>query len=195
MKIAIDTNEVLRSFLDQFSLYYKKGIDRKFDIDNIIYDDINLRVLFPFESDYQLNSFLYEDFVLEIFGHAKQKDGNTIDKFNNWTYELEDLDIDEEIELTIISIGESHKSIPSTMFFFSKTGCICKNYEFSNDIEKLWEKYDLIVTANNQILDLKPENKKSVKINTDFNKEIESTYSFESFKDFMKDESIILNLK
>ena len=190
MKIAIDTNEVLRAFLDQFALYYKKGIDRSFDIDNIKYDNFDLRILFPFDSDYQINSFLYEDYVYEIFGCAKPVEKMGIDMFNDWVMSLEDIDTDEEIEVTITSFGEHHKSIPSTLFFYSKCGCIAKNYEFENSVEKIWDKYDILVTANNYLLESKPEGKTSIKIETDYNTDIESDYSFNKFSEFVKNEII-----
>ena len=35
MKIAIDLNDVLRAYTAQIASYYKKNIDRSFDIDEV----------------------------------------------------------------------------------------------------------------------------------------------------------------
>jgi hypothetical protein len=98
-----------------------------------------------------------------------------------------DIEDDEEHELELIS-KEFDKSIPATYFFLSKLACKIKKIRFVKDYEEFWDGVDVLVTANPTALDLKPENKTSVKIQSSYNKNSESDFTFESFRAMLKDE-------
>jgi len=182
-KIGITINEVLRDFLGQLEYTYEKYIG-PIELDEDSVKSLDLLDYFEFEDKHQLNKFLYQEASLEIFGHADQIEDNIMNDFNQFIMDIED---DEEHELELIS-KEFDKSIPATYFFLSKLACKIKKIRFVKDYEEFWDGVDVLVTANPTALDLKPENKTSVKIESSYNKNSESDFTFESFRAMLKDE-------
>lgn len=188
MNIAFDTNDVFRDFYKTFAILYRKGVNRAFNVDDFIADNIEPRILFPFESEREMNDFMYDNYQLELFGHAGMIP-NTIPRFNDWLDTIRDYEYenDEEPNVTIISYGSLYKANPSTLFFFAKRACIARLYDFETSIERIWDKYDVIITANNYLLESKPEGKIAIKINTAYNKECPSDYTYDRVNDFFQD--------
>jgi hypothetical protein len=195
MKIGISINEVLRDTLSQLDYTYSKYISGKET--TTTRDEItsfDLKKHFDFESEKDINRFLYDEASLEIFGHADQMHENLITKFNMFL-----VDIDEEEEHTIELVSrEFLKSIPSTLFFLSKLGCRATNIRFVKQYEEEWGDVDVLITANPIALKNKPKNKISVKIKAPYNSDTISDYELESINDFIKDGALrekILNTK
>lgn len=182
-RIGITINEVLRDFLGQLEYTYEKYIG-PIELDEDSVKSLDLLDYFEFEDKHQLNKFLYQEASLEIFGHADQIEDNIMNDFNQFIMDIED---DEEHELELIS-KEFDKSIPATYFFLSKLACKIKKIRFVKDYEEFWDGVDVLVTANPTALDLKPENKTSVKIESSYNKNSESDFTFDSFRAMLKDE-------
>ena len=116
MKIGISINEVLRDFIGQLVYTYDKYIGET----NLTEDDVtnfNLIEHFKFDDINKLNSFLYLEAPLEIFGHADQMSDGLMNHFNNFIMDIND---DGEHQVELVS-REIDKSIPSTYFFLSKT--------------------------------------------------------------------------
>ena len=61
-----------------------------------------------------------------------------------------------------------------------------KHLEFGN-VDEAWDKCDIIITANPNILAAKPEGKISVKIEQPYNKEITADYTFKNMEAVIKD--------
>jgi 5'(3')-deoxyribonucleotidase len=179
-KINISLNEVLRDFIGQFNYTYDKYIEKKELKENEI-TSFNLLDHYKFKSIDDLNSFLYSEASLEIFGHADQKIDGLIGKFNTFLMDIED---DEEHQIKLVS-KEFNKSIPATFFFLSKTGCRAKNIEFVNNDNDEWLNADVLITANPNALLNKPENKISVKVKTSYNADVSADYEIDSILDFM----------
>jgi hypothetical protein len=193
MKIGVSLNEVLRDFVGQLAYVYEKYIG---DVDFTEGDITSLNLIehFKFNSIDELNKFLYTEAALEIFGHAGQLGENTMNQFNMFLMDIED---DEEHEVEIVS-REINKSIPATYFFLSKLSCKSTNIRFVKDYEKMWDGLDVLITANPQVLESKPEGKISVKINSYYNKDVKSDYSLDDILPFFKNEDLrndILNVK
>ena len=182
-RIGITLNEVLRDFLGQLEYTYEKYIG-PIELNEDSVKSLDLLDYFEFEDKHQLNKFLYQEASLEIFGHADQIEDNIMNDFNQFIMDIED---DEEHELELVS-REFDKSIPSTYFFLSKLACKIKNVRFVKEYEEFWDGVDILVTANPIALDLKPENKTSVKIESSYNKNSESDFTFDSFRAMLKDE-------
>jgi hypothetical protein len=193
MKIGISINEVLRDFIGQLAYTYSKYID---DID-ITQDDVtsfNLIEHFKFDDINKLNSFLYLEAPLEIFGHADQMSDGLMNHFNNFLMDIKDFG---EHEILLVS-REVEKSIPSTLFFLSKTGCRADNLKFVGKNSEEWADVDVLITANPEALESKPSGKISVKVKTSYNKNTSSDYEIDSILDFIKNEDLreqILNTK
>lgn len=189
MKIAIDLNDVVRAYTAQFASYYKKNIDRTFDIDDVDVWTNDLSQIFPFESKAKYLEFLYNDFAYEIHGCAQVMDKNLGSRLSDWVKDLYNLD--EVPELCIISTGEYDKTIGSTYFFLSKIASKIRETHLLLKPDDVWNLCDVLITANPEILMLKPENKISVKINASYNTETNSDFTYESLSEFIGDLEII----
>jgi hypothetical protein len=192
MKIAIDLNDVVRDYTAQFASYYKRTVDRSFDIDNVDVWTNDLKEVFPFESKQKYLEFVYNDFAFELYGSAQPLGTNVISRFSDWMKDLEDLD--EVPEVCIVSTGEYDKTIGSTYFFLSKLACKVREVHLFLKEDNIWDLCDVLITANPILLQLKPENKLSIKIDSAYNTEIEADYSFDQFTDFTIEENIIKEL-
>lgn len=197
MRIGVSLNDVLRDHVGQFLYTYEKYIkpDTGYKIDDI--KSIEPKAFleyFDFESVDALNMFMYDEVSLELFGHNDQVEDNLMTKFNMFLMDIKD---DEEHEVEIVS-REIHRSIPSTFFFLSKLSCRIENVRFVQDHKDYWEGIDVLITADPKVLDLKPDGKISVKINTAYNTESNSDFALDSILEIINDENLrdnILNTK
>lgn len=208
MKIGIDVNGVLRDTILKFDLVYQKNLIEKKDEeflgqtfeldlsgntspveledDNFNYEKISevttldLRNHYSFKSEEELFSFLYEDFAMEIFGHAPSTEMTTFNVLNDIYFEFRD-----QFDLLIVS-NEIGRSKPSTLFFLSKFGCLLEKVIFYSELTKkdMWSEVDILLTSNPDLLLNKPEDKIVVKYNTNYNKQIESKYEITSISEF-----------
>lgn len=192
MKIAIDLNDVIRDYTGQFASYYKKNIDRTFDIDDVDVWTNDLQQIFPFNSKQDYLNFVYNDFPYEIYGCASAIHRNLPSRFTDWCKELEDLD--EVPELCLVSTGEYDKTIGSTHFFLNKIGNKVRETHLLINEEKIWDKCDVLVTANPILLYFRPKDKISVKIEASYNVGVESDFEFTDFMSFMNDSNVINNI-
>lgn len=202
LKIAIDVNDVLRDFTRQFANMYKKIVDPSFDI---AYEDINdfdFTNIFPFYDNngnidtMLFNKFKYEDCSFEIYGRAEAMDRMLPSEFNLWTQNtMRNFDDDKLPEIVIFSPFEMNLSIQSTLSFLARFGIRTRKIIFPSDSFKMWEECDVMITANPNLLEAKPENKISFKINAPYNKEAKGTYEFDSMLDIIHDkDNTIINL-
>jgi hypothetical protein len=199
MKIRISINEVLRDFIGQFIYTYEKYIVPKLEENDgvkrpeIKIEDItnfNFMEFFEFENTNKLNTFIYKEAPLEIFGHADLISDGLMVHFNHLLNEIKD---EEEHEIEIVS-REIEKSIPSTFFFLSKTGCMADKIVFVKNNEDEWGDADVLITANPIALENKPSGKTSVKINTHYNKNVKGDFEINSILEFIKNEKFKYNV-
>ena len=193
MKIGITLNEVLRDFISQLAYTYEKYVGECGVTENDI-THFNLIEFFKFDDINKFNSFLYLEAPLEIFGHSDQMSDGLMNRFNTFLMDIKD---DEEHEIELVS-REIDKSIPSTYFFLSKTSCRADKIRFVQNYAQKWDGLDVLITANPQALEAKPSGKISVKVKTQYNKDVAADYEIDSILDFIKDESLrekILNSK
>jgi hypothetical protein len=182
MKIAISINEVLRSYIEQLVNTYDKYIAPcDLTVDDVT--NFNLIEFFKFDDINKLNSFLYLEAPLEIFGHADQMSDGLMNQFNHFLMDIKD---DEEHEIELVS-REIDKSIPSTYFFLSKTGCKADKLRFVKHNTDEWGYADILITANPIALENKPSGKISVKVKTSYNTSATADFEVESILDIIKD--------
>lgn len=185
MNIAIDLNDVVRAHTAQFAKYYQKEVDRSFDIENVEVWTNDLKQIFPFPSEKAYYNFLYEDLAIELFGMANTTAKNMSLVFKQWFEKMEDLE--EEPTFCFISTKEIDKSIGASLFFLSKLACKIGEVHMLWEEDLVWGKCDAIITANPNILNNVPKNKKTIKINTPYNEEIQSEIAYDSFLELTED--------
>ena len=206
-RIGIEINGVLRDTIGKFTqLYEKHMIDegggetnlKTFDVDlsgntdlvvveeNFKYEiknevtSLNLMNHFSFRNEDELYSFTYEDFAMQIFGHAGSSETFTFNDLNEIYLKYRDNN-----ELLIVS-DEMGRSKPASLFFLSKFGCQLEKIKFYSNttINSMWDEVDVLLTSNPNLILEKPKDKIVVKYITNYNKNIKSDYEIEKLKDF-----------
>jgi hypothetical protein len=192
MKIAIDLNDVLRNYTTNFGEYFKKGYDQDVNLDEIEITTNDLSQVFPFKSRYDYEHFVYEDFAWELFAKCPSCERGLGAAFSNWvTKTIVDIDVEEPIDIIIVSTMEYGITIPATYWFISKLGCRAREIYLPTDSSTIWDRCDALITANPVLLAEKPEGKKSVKIKTDYNVDCEADFEYNNMLEFLsKDEYI-----
>ena len=134
---------------------------------------------FSFPSKDDLYSFMYEEYTMELFGHAPSTEMLSFNILNDIYYNLRD-----SYDLMIVS-DEIGRSKPSSLFFLSKFGCLVEKVFFYSEITKnnMLDEVDILLTANPDLLLNKPDNKIIIKFITDYNKNIKSEYEISSLSD------------
>ena len=205
MRIAIDVNGVLRDTIGKFKhLYEKHLVESQDEYVNPTYkldvsgnteletlpqpfeykvlspiDSLNLQKHYSFQSEEEYYSFMYEEYCMEIFGHAPSTEMTTFNDLNEIYIRYRD-----KIDFVIIS-DEIGKSKPATLFFLSKFGCELEKIVFySNFTEnKIWNEFDVLLTANPNLLLNHPKDKIIIKFKTEYNKEINKDNSISKLKE------------
>lgn len=204
-RIGIEINGVLRDTIGKFTqLYEKHMIEEKdddtktFELDmsgnteelvspegfeyKILSDvtSLNLMDHFSFNDENDLYSFMYEDFAMQIFGHAGSTETFTFNDLNEIYHKYRDNN-----ELLIVS-DEMGKSKPASLFFLSKFGCLLEKIKFysNSTIISMWDEVDVLLTANPNLILEKPKDKIVVKYNTNYNKTVDCEYEINTLKEF-----------
>jgi hypothetical protein len=204
-RIGIEINGVLRDTIGKFTqLYEKHMIEEKehdgksFELDlsgntnelvsneefeyKILSDvtSLNLMDHFRFNDEDDLYSFMYEDFVMQIFGHAGSTETFTFNDLNELYVKYRDNN-----ELLIVS-DEMGKSKPASLFFLSKFGCQLEKVKFYSNLTKklMWDEIDVLLTSNPDLILEKPKDKIVVKYNTIYNKNVNCEYQISELKEF-----------
>ena len=204
-RIGIEINGVLRDTIGKFTQIYEKHLIDEIESNNPTYlmdlsgntevallDDpfkyeklsdvtsLNLLDHFSFPSKDDLYSFMYEEYTMELFGHAPSTEMMTFNILNDIYHNLRD-----KYDLMIVS-DEIGRSKPSSLFFLSKFGCLLEKVFFYSEVTKndMWNSVDILLTANPDLLLNKPSNKIVIKYETEFNKNIESKYTIKSLSEF-----------
>lgn len=195
MKIAIDINDVVRDFSNNFVKYFIEGYNHEFDLTDFEFWSNDLSIVFPFKSKQSYYNFIYNDYAFELFGKCGVCTRKLETELNDWTEKiLKDIDTDEPIEVIFVSPKEYGLSIGNTYFFLSKIGTKIREVYFPTDSQTVWDKCDILITANPDLLKNKPENKISIKIKFDYNKDVEADYTFKDLSTFLTNEENTIRL-
>ena len=187
MKIAIELNDVIRDFSNNFLRYYCEGYDHTFNPNGFEFWSNDMKVLFPFKTDNAYNRFVYNDYAFELFGKCETCGRGITKDLAVWLNEIKNIDTDEKIEIMFVSTMEYGASIGYTYFFISKLGTEIREVYFPVNSIDIWDRCDILITANPYLLDNKPEGKKSIKIRTEYNTESKSDFDYRDFSKFCED--------
>jgi hypothetical protein len=189
MRIGIEINGVLRNTLVKIEQTYQKFLIDKTDgiedEDSFEYkmtypiNSLTLNEHFLFPDDDELYSFLYEEFAMEIFGHAQSSEYNTFIDLNEIYISLRD-----NHDLLIVS-DEIGKSKPASLFFLSKFGCQLEKVKFysNSTINSMWDEIDILLTSNPSLLLEYPSDKILIKYETEYNENINTIHSIKLIKE------------
>jgi FMN phosphatase YigB (HAD superfamily) len=122
---------------------------------------------------------MYEEYCMELFGHAPSTEMTTFNDLNDIYVKNR-----KQWDFMVLS-DEIGKSKPATLFFLSKFGCeLEKVFFYSNfTINSIWNEFDVLLTANPNLLLNHPKEKILIKFKTEYNKDINKDYSINSIKD------------
>lgn len=206
MRIAIDVNGVLRDTIGKFKQLYEKHLIEN-NQDNILQPTYSIdisgntelevqaepfeyKVLSPvtsldlmnhysFQSKEEYYTFMYEEYCMELFGHTPSTEMTTFIDLNDLYVKFRD-----NIDFLIVS-DEIGKSKPATLFFLSKFGCeVEKIVFFSNyTLNSVWDEFDILLTANPNLLLNHPEDKTIIKFETEYNRDINKYHSISKLKE------------
>jgi len=187
MKICITLDDVLRAKTKQFGKIYKKGINNEVDLDSLDFSTNDLANIFNMTKK-EYNKFLYEDYSFEIFAEAPVMEKMLDKKLNLWHIKLND---EENIELMLANTKEFNTSIGYTCFFLSQIATRVREIYFPKNSTELWDKCDILITADPDLLDNAPVWLTTVKIETNYNKDCPSSKSYESLSKLLDDADFI----
>lgn len=196
MRIAIDLNDVIRDFSVNFLKYYCERYNHEFDLSDFEFWTNDMSALFPFASDNAYINFTYADYAYELFGRCSLVESNLSSLFGNWVdTTVGNYEGDEPVELMIVSPKEYGMSIGASLFFLSKIGCTVRDIYFPDKMATIWDRCDVLITANPDLIKGKPEGKISVKIKKEYNNECEADFEYKKFSDFLNDENALDTLE
>ena len=192
MKIAIDLNDVIRDYTDNFIKTYLLNYNREYNTEELSLWTNDMESVLPFKTQRAYQKFVYEDFSYELYGKCDTVTKKLPMEIDEWLHKLDDTG--EEIEIIIVSPMEFGPTLGYTYFFLSKLNCNIREVYLPIDSTTIWNKCDVLITANPNLITNCPENKKVIKIEKEYNKDIETKYQFKSLSSFMTDENNILKI-
>lgn len=195
MRLTFTLDDVLRNKTVQIGKIYKKYIDPDIDLESLDFSTNNYEKIFNFESRKEYEKFLYEDFVFEIFAEATACEKTLDKKLNLWLIEQENNeDLQDELKIAFSNPMEFNASIGYTYFFLSKMATRIREVFLPSDSSEIWERSDVLVTADPKLIQSKPEGKTVIKIENDYNRNLTADYTFKSLADFLQDKEILITL-
>ena len=195
MRLTFTLDDVLRNKTVQIGKIYKKYIDPDINLENLDFSTNNYEKIFNFESRKEYEKFLYEDFVFEIFAEATACEKTLDKKLNLWLIEQENNeDLQDELKIAFSNPMEFNASIGYTYFFLSKMATRIREVFLPSDSSEIWERSDVLVTADPKLIQSKPEGKTVIKIENDYNRNLTADYTFNSLADFLQDKEILITL-
>lgn len=192
MKIAIDLNDVVRDYSNNFISTYLNYFNSEFDTTDFEMWTNDMQSLLTFKTERAYQKFVYEDYPYELFC----KCGTCTKKLS---VELKDFfkslkDYDEPVEVLFVSTMEYGASLSYSFAFIGNLGCGVREVYFPMDSRTIWDKCDILITANPLLLDAKPDDKITIKILTEYNKDSEADYEYKKLGDFINNKENINNL-
>ena len=208
-KIGIEVNGVLRDTFGKFEQLYEKHMIENYESENDnqtfnidisgnttldekvedfkyeIIEPINtfdLKNHFKFKTEDEFYDFMFEDFPMQLFGHAGSTETYTFNDLNDFY-----INNREKYEIYIVS-DEIGRSKPATLFFLSKFGCLIENIKFYSNttINDMWNTVDVLLTANPNLINEHPSEKIVVQYVTPYNDNVNHNYKITKLGDFDK---------
>ncbi len=102
----------------------------------------------------------------------------------------------DDVEIILANPYEFNTSIGFTCFFLSQIATRVREFHFPKNSSDIWDKCDVLVTADPKLLAEKPEGKTAIEINMPYHEQLPADYSFAGFGAFLDEgENIIEKLR
>lgn len=197
LTIGVELNHVVRNINKQILKYYAKEFDPSMEWEEMDDKCDVFDKYCKFKSKYEKNNFIYIDYPYEIFGCANTAEKKLAVKITNWLSEITNIE-DEDIRIIFYSLDEDAITIQSSFFFLSKIGARVRKVIFPKTINEVWEECDVVITARNQFFEEeRPEGKKVVLINREFNEQNKEKafLNYDNLSDVIEDNNFFEKLK
>lgn len=195
MRICITLDDVIRAKTKTFGKVYKKYVDKDIDLNSLDLGTNNMMQVFGFKDKAEYNKFVYEDYPFELFAEAPVTERMVDKRLNLWHIAMTEK-YGPEVTVILANPYEFNTSIGFTCFFLSQIATRIREIYFPVDSADIWNKCDLLVTADPKLLSEKPEGKTSVKIKMPYNEDVDADYVFDTFGKFLDEgENIIEELR
>lgn len=189
-RIAIDLNDVVRDYTGQFIACYQKLINPRFEIKDEDIVSFDFSEAFPFSSMNEYYDFKYNDAAFELHGRATVMDNKLRGALLDWTDNvLVNLDVEEDPEVFFFSPFELGTTISATLSFLAAQGIRAREFYFPVNSMTIYDRSDIVITANPNLIENCPDGKTVIKIERPYNKDVESKYSFGGLFDVIRDEN------
>lgn len=195
IRVGIELNHVIRNINKAAAKHYAEAFDQSIDLDELDYKDNILQDVCKFDSTDERYSFFYEDYTYEIFGCAPSVVKNGPAKINTWLYQLTNQE-EYDVEVFYYSLGEQNLSIQSTLFFLAKIGTRTRKVLFPKDMKELDNEADVLITANDLVVNEYAGKKKIIVINNNYNKDLneKADQHYDSIEEFVSDTNNLYKL-
>ena len=194
MKLTFTLDDVLRDKTGQIGKAYKRYINPEIELESLEFNTNCYQEIFKFDSKQEYQKFLYEEYVFEIFAEANACKKQLDKKLNLWLIEQDHSDLPEKLDVALSNPFEFNASIGYTYFFISKMATRIRNAFFPSDSMEIWDRSDVVVTAEPKLLNSKPEGKIAIKIETSYNQQSPADYTYPGLEEFLSDKEIITKL-
>lgn len=183
MVISVSINGVLRDVLSRFEDVYNKYFEVGIKSEVVTPDLIGYT---HFETPEDLFEFMYEESPMEIFGQAKETTPNVITHLTSLYKEMP-----KGYKLRVVG-DDLGRAKSSTLWFLAKYGCSCDEISFYNTskVTEMWEKTDVFITSDLDIIKSKPEDKELIIVDKVYNTDLLCNLRINTLKDIESFENI-----
>jgi hypothetical protein len=180
MVIGITIDEVIRNVSDSLVKILRQEFPEFTFNDKI--DIFNLEEELKMLNKDMLLEMMYANFIMDLFAYNKLTTKSINSDINNF------INLCKERGHKIIFISkENERTIPPTMFFLANNNINIKNISFVEKDIEYWDLCDVLITTSYKTIDCKPSNdKKSIKLLTDFNINTEADFEIKRFSEIFE---------
>jgi hypothetical protein len=186
ISLPVDSPDLLNHYQFNEIKEFENENSFKPDEPNILFenfDSFENKTLTPEEA---LHKFMYEKHPFRIFGDSDEFQ-NAMSHFNR----IQSYGLQNNLFETVLITDLKTNAITANYFFLHKTGCRAKVMQVVKDSSDKWNYCDVLVDANPESFQTKPEDKVSIKIDRPYNQYDEADYTIKELKDLNKE--ILLN--
>jgi len=209
MIIGITVNNIIRNHIDQLKKVYELVTEQEaiepinpfkldlsfpnknsteligeFDVNQDMVTDLPLNET---NEEFDVYEFMYHEASFEIFGRAEETFSGILRKLKQYEKKM-------GVKFVLMN-KETPRSKCATLFFLSKNGFDFDRIIFPKKENDFWSDVDILITDNPKILNKKPKNKHSIKVENGFNIDIKSDFTIIDVNDLKSLKKIIKIIK